>query len=246
MAEGAVTAPPRLARLDEVIDTRDQTSEDVSAEECVVARFEADGELVIKVTGEHAGSFGRHRLASVPSPDAIAEPTSLVASGGRRNVSGVPTLLDLSEQARAVIAAEREAVTLRVADLRRQSESIHAVAEQIDRDLASAERLLRRMDEVLGLAPQLAIEDLGGELRGHRLREVAVEVLRQTRGVGVVIHYTEWFELVVREGVQIGGKNPTATFLTQIAKAPQVEPVTTLQPWSPPAYTGAPAIPIKT
>jgi len=154
-----------------------------------------------------------------------AEPSSLVASGGRRNVWGVPTLLDLSEEARSVIAAEREAVALRVADLRRQSESMRAVVEQVDRDLASAERLLRRMDEVLGLAPQLAIEDLGGELRGQRLREVAVEVLRQRRGVGVVIHYTEWFELVVREGVQIGGKNPTATFLTQISKAPQVESV---------------------
>src|SRR6266542_4253610 len=97
-------------------------------------------------------------------------------------------LLDLSEEARGVVAEEREAVTVRVADLRRQSESIHAVAEQVDRDLASAERLLRRMDEVLGLAPQLAIEDLGGELRGHRLREVAVAVLRQERGLDLELH----------------------------------------------------------
>jgi hypothetical protein len=82
----------------------------------------------------------------------------------------------------ATIAAEREAVTLRVADPRLQSESIHAVAELVDRDLASAERLPRQMDEVLGLAPQLAIENLGGEIRGQRLREVAVEVLRQRRG----------------------------------------------------------------
>ncbi len=124
-----------------------------------------------------------------------------------------------------MVAAEREAVAVRVADLRRQSESLHAVVEQVDRDLASAERLLRHMDEVLGLAPQLAIEALSGEIRGQRLREVAVDVLRQRRGVGVVIHYTDWLELVVREGVQVGGKNPTATFLTQIAKAPQVESV---------------------
>jgi hypothetical protein len=134
-------------------------------------------------------------------------------------------LLDLSEEARAVVAAEREAVAVRVADLRRQSESINAVAEQVDRDLASAERLLRQMDEVLGLAPQLAIEDLGPELRGRRLREVAVAVLRERRGAGVVIHYTEWFDLVAHEGVQIGGKNPAATFLTQISKAPEIESV---------------------
>jgi hypothetical protein len=137
----------------------------------------------------------------------------------------VPALLDLSEDSRAVIAAEREAVALRVADLQRQSQSIRAVAEQVDRDLASAERLLRRMDEVLGLAPQLAIEDLGTELRGRRLREIAVAVLRERRGAGVVIHYTEWFELLTREGVQIGGKNPAATFLTQISKAPEIESI---------------------
>jgi hypothetical protein len=116
-------------------------------------------------------------------------------------------------------------VAARVADLRRQSESLHAVVEQVDGDLASAERLLQRMDEVLGLAPQLAIEDLGEELRGQRLREVAVEVLRLRRGVGVVIHYTEWFELLVREGVRVGGKDAAATFLTQIRKAPEVESV---------------------
>jgi len=81
------------------------------------------------------------------------------------------------------------------------------------------------MDEVLGLAPQLAIEDIGGELRGQRLRAVAVEVLRRRRGVGVEIHYTDWFDLLVREGIRVGGKNPAATFLTQIGKAPEVEAV---------------------
>lgn len=124
-----------------------------------------------------------------------------------------------------MIAAERESVAARVADLRRQSQSLHALVDQIDDDLAAAERVLRQMDEMLGLAPQLAIDDLGEELRGQRLREVAVEVLRLRRGVGAVIHYMEWFELLTREGVRIGGKNPSATLLTQITKSPQVESV---------------------
>jgi hypothetical protein len=137
----------------------------------------------------------------------------------------MPAPLDLSDGARQVITAERSTVEARVADLRRQSESLHAVVEQVDGDLASAEHLLRRMDEMLGLAPQLAIDDLREELRGQRLREVAVEVLRLRRGVGVVIHYTEWFDLLTREGVRVGGKSPSATFLTQIRKLPQVESV---------------------
>lgn len=124
-----------------------------------------------------------------------------------------------------MIASERETVATRVADLRRQSKAVHAVVDQIDRDLTSAERLLRHMDEMLGLAPQLAIEDLGTEIRGQRLREVAIEVLRQRRGPGTVIHYLEWFDLVSGEGIRVGGKNPSATFLTQIRKLPQVESV---------------------
>jgi hypothetical protein len=137
----------------------------------------------------------------------------------------VRTPLELSEGARQVIEVEREAAAARAADLRRQSESLHALVDQVDAELVSAERLLRRMDEMLGLAPQLAIDDLGDELRGQRLREVAVEVLRDRRAVGSVIHYTEWFDLLMREGVRVGGKNPAATFLTQITKAPQVESV---------------------
>src|SRR5918992_957213 len=120
----------------------------------------------------------------------------------------MPAPLDLSDGARQVIVAERSTVAARVADLRRQSESLHVVVEQVDGDLASGERLLRRMDEMLGLAPQLAIDDLREELRGQRLREVAVDVLRLRRGVGVVIHYTEWFDLLTREGVRVGGKSP--------------------------------------
>lgn len=137
----------------------------------------------------------------------------------------MPERLELSEGARRVIASEREAVAARVGELRRQSASLHLVVDQVDADLVSAERLLRRIDEMLGLASQLAIEDLRDELRGQRLREVAVAVLRERRGIGAVIHYREWFDLVTQEGVRVGGKNPDATFLTQIAKAPQVESV---------------------
>src|SRR6266511_5432609 len=62
------------------------------------------------------------------------------ASGRPRRVTRVAMPLDLSEGAREVIAAERESVALRVAELRRQSESLHAVVEQVDGDIASAER----------------------------------------------------------------------------------------------------------
>jgi hypothetical protein len=131
----------------------------------------------------------------------------------------------LSTKARAVVERERDIVIARVADLRRQSESLHGVVDQVDRDLQSTERLLRQMDEMLGLAPQLALESVHEEIRGQRLRDIAVEVLRVRRGLGVVIHYTDWLRLLEDEGIRVGGKNPTATLLTQIAKSPHVESV---------------------
>lgn len=134
-------------------------------------------------------------------------------------------LIDLSDEARAVVARERESVVGRVADLRRQSEQLHVIVDGVDADLENAELLLRRMDEILGLAPQLALETLHEQLRGQRLREIAVEVLRVKRGVGTVIHYREWFALLADEGVRVGGRDPMATFLTQIGKAPEVETV---------------------
>jgi hypothetical protein len=56
------------------------------------------------------------------------------------------------------------------------------VAEVVDRDVDETARLLRHMDEILGLAPQLSLESLDGEVRGQNLREIAVELLRQMKG----------------------------------------------------------------
>ena len=135
------------------------------------------------------------------------------------------SVIELSQRAQSVVAEERAAVAERIDELRRQSNALHALVVEADAELAGAERLLRQMDEVLGLEPQLPLDVLSEELRGRRLREVAVQILRSSRDVGVVIHYTEWFELVIAAGVTVGGKNPVATFLTQIAKDPAVESV---------------------
>lgn len=112
-----------------------------------------------------------------------------------------------------------------MAALRGQAERLHGVVAELDRDVAETGRLLRHIDEMLGLAPQLSLEALHGELRGRRLREIAVELLRQKKGVGAVVHYRDWYELVLEAGLRVAGKDPLATFLTQIARAPGVESV---------------------
>lgn len=114
-------------------------------------------------------------------------------------------------------------VAARLEQLQAQSARLHELVEQVDAEFEDTAQMLRRMDEMLGLAPQLSLE-AHGALRGQKLQEIAVEVLRQ-KGAGTVVHYREWYELMLAEGLRIGGRDPVATFLTQIGRAPSVESV---------------------
>ncbi|MGD0272301.1 MAG: hypothetical protein ABSB96_00990 [Gaiellaceae bacterium] len=134
------------------------------------------------------------------------------------------TVARLSQHVRAVVVQEREIVAARLIALRDQSRRLHEFVERVDADVEETSRFLRQMDEMLGLAPQLSLE-MHGELRGQRLREIAVEVLREKKGVGSVVHYREWYDLLLDAGLRVAGKDPLATFLTQIARAPNVESV---------------------
>jgi hypothetical protein len=130
----------------------------------------------------------------------------------------------LSEHVQDVVGRERQIVVDRLEALLAQSRRLHEVVDQVDADAAGAARLLRHMDEMLGIAPQLSL-DGHSELRGQKLQEIAVELLRQQKGVGIEVHYKDWYGLLVETGVVVGGKDPLATFLTQIGRAPNVESV---------------------
>jgi hypothetical protein len=134
-------------------------------------------------------------------------------------------VVSLSEHVREVIEVERKVIADRLSALRAQEDRIRAVVAEIERDVGQTARLLRQMDEMLGRAPQLCLESLQGDLRGQRLREIAVELLRQKRGIGSVVHYREWYGILEEAGLRVAGKDPLATFLTQIARAPGVESV---------------------
>jgi hypothetical protein len=133
---------------------------------------------------------------------------------------------NLSQHVRTAVEQERGLVEQRLSELRNQSERLHLLVERVDSEVDDTARLLRQMDEMLGLAPQLSLEALHGELRGQRLREIAVELLRQKKGAGVItVHYREWYELVLESGLRVAGRDPIATFLTQISRAPGVKSV---------------------
>jgi hypothetical protein len=135
------------------------------------------------------------------------------------------TVPSLSDRAREVVASERDLIRERLSQLQAQSARLHALAADLDKDVEDTTRMLRTMDEMLGLAPQLSLESANRELRGQRLQDIAVEVLRAKRGDGSVVHYREWYGLVTDAGVRVAGKDPLATFLTQISRSPSVESV---------------------
>jgi DNA repair exonuclease SbcCD ATPase subunit len=58
-------------------------------------------------------------------------------------------------------------------------------------------------------------------IKGAELRRVAGRLLWATQRGGE-IHYREWFERVIAEGYAIGGKDPVASFLTNIRDSPAV------------------------
>lgn len=130
----------------------------------------------------------------------------------------------LSEHVQQAVEQEREIVAARLEELREQSARLHELVDKVDVDVEKTTRLLRRMDEMLGIAPQLSLE-AQGELRGQKLQEIAIDLLRQTKGAGVAVHYREWFELLLEAGLHVAGRDPLNTFLTQVARAPQVESV---------------------
>jgi hypothetical protein len=59
-------------------------------------------------------------------------------------------------------------------------------------------------------------------LRGGRIREVAVPLLLASGRGSRPIHYRRWLELLHEQGYAIAGKDPAATFLTQVGRSPVV------------------------
>jgi hypothetical protein len=64
-------------------------------------------------------------------------------------------------------------------------------------------------------------------LRGARIREIAVRVLAANTQPEAPVHYRDWFDLLALQGFLPAGKNPLATFLTQIGRSPVVRRTTT-------------------
>jgi hypothetical protein len=62
----------------------------------------------------------------------------------------------------------------------------------------------------------------GTTLRGQAIREAAVRVLAASPRAYDPVHYKAWFGLLRAEGLLPAGKDPLATFLTQLGRSPVI------------------------
>lgn len=130
-------------------------------------------------------------------------------------------MTEFSAQFRRAITGEIQKLRAECDSLRDQAGDAERRAHQLRDDAASADCRATELEELLGTAPQLPLIQKNG-LGGARLRELAIEVLARRRGLHEPIHYREWFELLAEEGHEVGGKDPLASFLTQLSRSPLV------------------------
>jgi hypothetical protein len=133
--------------------------------------------------------------------------------------------LDLADPAEVELAKEYLAIKARISEARGRADRLRRLADHVEVQAAADEHILRELEGALGMRAQLQIEQLDQALSGRRVAEVAVAVAKRDLDPGQVIHYKEWYALLRAAGFRIGGKDPLASFLSNISRCPDVEAV---------------------
>lgn len=142
-----------------------------------------------------------------------------------------------SRRLQAAAAAERERiireltrVASRERDLEAELLAVHATRAELQHQLDVLEHFNAHPGaDLVPDRPRLRAvgteqpTPAGTVLRGARIREVAVRVLASTIGPDTPVHYRDWFQLLTSRGFTPTGKDPLATFLTQIGRSPLVQ-----------------------
>ena len=126
---------------------------------------------------------------------------------------------DLVNVSDRILRSEHATLTARLRALGRRLELHRGIVHELEVELAVLQRLLREIDELSDRRPQLRIERLDKQLKGRRIQEVAIELLRRRIEPEEVVHYRDWFGMLTAEGFEIAGRDPLNTFLTSVGRA---------------------------
>jgi hypothetical protein len=132
--------------------------------------------------------------------------------------------------------AEREQLARHRRELLNARESLRAELQRIDGSLEEVDERQTLLDRLVGptASPRPETGDAvpretPGEdertlpvLRGPDIRREAVRVLLAHPDRPEALHYREWYSLLQDAGFAVAGKDPLATFLTQLSRSPAV------------------------
>jgi hypothetical protein len=135
-------------------------------------------------------------------------PSAAMARSARNEIDRIARALDVIEQRRAALLAQAAELQAEAEDYSRRRHLLEELV-QVEHATPTAE---------LGVAPSARVTR---SLKGRELRRVAGQLLWAWMREDP-IHYREWFERVLAEGYAIGGKDPAASFLTNIRDSPAV------------------------
>jgi hypothetical protein len=155
--------------------------------------------------------------SGLSSPSAVVRTVCTMGAAAER--------LDLADPAEVELAKEYLAIRSRISEARQRADRLRRLAEHVERQAAADEHVLRELEGALGMRAQLQIEQLDLALSGKRVAEVAVAVAKRELSPGQVIHYKEWFALLQAAGFRVNGKDPLASFLAHVSRAPEVEAI---------------------
>jgi hypothetical protein len=137
---------------------------------------------------------------------------------------------------RARVERELSRLTAREETLTHELELVRRARSALQDELRVLERLSRDAAEVevaetgtgrgrlrvVSDDPHAAEDEREVVLRGAQIRETAVRILAATPQADQAVHYRTWYELLRQQGFVPAGKDPLATFLTQIGRSPVV------------------------
>jgi len=122
-------------------------------------------------------------------------------------------------------AAEEERVDRALEKLSHRRDTLAAELADLESqmgELNERRRLLAMLVDGPAAEHEVAAPRTGvTAVRGRELRRVAAQLLWQTSG-DREIHYREWFERLLAAGYAVGGRDPLASFLTNVRDSPAV------------------------
>jgi hypothetical protein len=122
----------------------------------------------------------------------------------------------------ALVRTEHEAADLRhrAQEAEKRGAAIRQRLKLLDQLGTTEARVGDRRSRPRLVAPDC--EPANGWLRGAAIRRAAVHILAASPNPDRPIHYTHWLELLYDAGHAIRGRDPAATFLTQLGRSPVV------------------------